>query len=72
MPVNPTVATPSDPSHDFLRSAHRPLIARDEKLERVTGNILPENREMQGLAKKVGFQIKMDPGHTLYTAMLPL
>ena len=47
-------------------------IASDEKLERVTGNILPENREMQGLAKKVGFQIKMDPDQTLYTATLTL
>ena len=47
-------------------------IARDEKLERVTGNVLPENREMQGLARKAGFQLKMDPDQTLYTATLTL
>ena len=47
-------------------------IARDEKLERVTGNILPEHREMQGLAKKTGFQIRMDPDQSLYTATLSL
>jgi len=45
-------------------------IARDEKLERVTGNILPENKEMQGLAKKTGFQLKMDADQSLYTATL--
>ena len=45
-------------------------IARDEKLERVTGNILPENKEMQGLARKTGFVLKMDPDQTLYTATL--
>jgi acetyltransferase len=45
-------------------------IARDEKLERVTGNILPENKEMQGLAKKTGFVLKMDADQSLYTATL--
>jgi acetyltransferase len=45
-------------------------IARDEKLERVTGNVLPENREMQGLARKAGFQLKMDPDQSMYTATL--
>ncbi|MDP9263442.1 MAG: GNAT family N-acetyltransferase, partial [Acidobacteriota bacterium] len=45
-------------------------IARDEKLERVTGSILPENKEMQGLARKTGFVLKMDPDQSLYTATL--
>ncbi len=45
-------------------------IARDEKLERVTGNILPENKEMQGLARKTGFVLKMDPDQSMYTATL--
>lgn len=47
-------------------------IARDEKLQRVTGSILPENKEMQGLARKAGFQLKMDPDQSMYTATLPL
>jgi acetyltransferase len=45
-------------------------IARDEKLERVTGNILPENKEMQGLARKAGFEIRMDQDLSMYTATL--
>jgi acetyltransferase len=45
-------------------------IARDEKLEHLTGNILPENREMQAMARKAGFQLKMDPDQSLYTATL--
>ena len=47
-------------------------IARDEKLTRVTGNILPENREMQALARKAGFQLTMDPDQSMYTATLPV
>lgn len=47
-------------------------IVRDEKLERVTGSILPENKEMQGLARKTGFELKMDPDQSLYTATLSL
>jgi len=45
-------------------------IARDEKLERLTGNILPENREMQEMARKAGFQLKMDPDQSMYMAAL--
>ncbi len=32
-------------------------IGRDEKLERITGTILPENREMQHVARKAGFTV---------------
>jgi acetyltransferase len=45
-------------------------IARDEKLERLTGSILPENREMQEMARKAGFVLKMDPDQSMYMAAL--
>ncbi len=32
-------------------------VARDEKLERVSADILPENKEMQAVAKKSGFKL---------------
>lgn len=37
-------------------------VGRAEKLDRITGHILPENREMQELCKKAGFQIHRDLG----------
>ncbi len=36
-------------------------IGRDEKLERITANILAENHGMQHVAKAVGFQLHRDP-----------
>jgi acetyltransferase len=35
-------------------------VARDERLTRVTADILPENIEMQRLAQKMGFQVRRD------------
>src|SRR5262249_41581182 len=35
-------------------------IARDEKVETITANILPENREMQALAAKAGFEFRRE------------
>jgi acetyltransferase len=32
-------------------------VGRDEKLERITATILPDNREMQHVARKVGFEL---------------
>ena len=37
-------------------------IGRDEKLTRIIGHILPDNREMQAVAKKVGFQLRHNIG----------
>jgi acetyltransferase len=35
-------------------------VGRDEGLERITGEILPENREMQVVAERVGFTCRFD------------
>ena len=35
-------------------------IAKDEKVESITANILPENREMQALAAKAGFEFRRE------------
>ena len=37
-------------------------IGRDEKLERITATILPDNREMQHVCRRVGFQIRHEVG----------
>jgi acetyltransferase len=36
------------------------VIARDEKIGRVTGSILPENQAMQRLCRKLGFEVAYD------------
>lgn len=36
-------------------------IGRDERVARITGDILPENRDMQHVAEKVGFTCRYDP-----------
>ena len=36
-------------------------IAREEKIERITADILAENRTMQRVCERVGFQLKYDP-----------
>ncbi|WP_013321343.1 bifunctional acetate--CoA ligase family protein/GNAT family N-acetyltransferase [Gloeothece verrucosa] len=36
-------------------------IGKDEKLERIKAEILPENRAMQRVSEKVGFQLKRSP-----------
>jgi len=47
-------------------------IARDEKLERITGTILSDNREMQHVARKMGFALRADPEAHDYNAELKL
>jgi acetyltransferase len=36
-------------------------VARDEKLGRITGDVLPDNFAMQHVCEKLGFQLKRDP-----------
>jgi acetyltransferase len=36
-------------------------IGRDEKLDRITATILPDNREMQHVARKAGFTVVNEP-----------
>jgi acetyltransferase len=47
-------------------------IARDEKLARITGTILSDNREMQHVARKMGFTLHADPEAHDYNAELKL
>jgi acetyltransferase len=37
-------------------------IGRDEKLERITATILPDNRDMQHVARKAGFTVSQKAG----------
>jgi acetyltransferase len=46
--------------------------ARDERLKRITAEMLPENVEMQGLARSVGFKLSPAPAGSLITAVLDL
>src|SRR6266702_3232852 len=41
---------------------------RDEKIQRITGNILAENLEMQAVCKKLGFHLQDLPGEKLVRA----
>lgn len=43
-------------------------IGRDERLERITGDIVAENLEMQRVAEKVGFKLARDPEENLVRA----
>ncbi len=45
---------------------------RDEKIQRITGNILAENLEMQAVCKKLGFHLQDLPGEKLVRAELEL
>jgi acetyltransferase len=47
-------------------------IGRREKLERITGDILPENGDMQRVCEKVGFKLTEKPDDRLVTAYLGL
>jgi len=46
--------------------------ARDEKLQRIVANILPENAGMRALADKFGFQIRPADDPTMVVAVLDL
>jgi acetyltransferase len=43
-------------------------IGRDEKLDRIVGQILPENHVMQALCKKIGFEVNYSEENQGYTA----
>jgi acetyltransferase len=47
-------------------------IGRDEKLERITARILPDNHEMIAVARKLGFAVAHDDAERLCTANLVL
>ncbi len=47
-------------------------VARDEKLERVVANILPENSDMQALATRFGFAVRESGEPDLVVAVLDL
>jgi acetyltransferase len=47
-------------------------IGRDEKLDRITADILPENTEMQRVSEKVGFTLHHAPGEAVVRAVLEL
>jgi len=47
-------------------------IGRDERLERITADILPENADMQRVCRKLGFQIRQDIHDAVVRAVLEL
>jgi acetyltransferase len=47
-------------------------VARDEKLERVAANILPENTSMRSLADRFGFEVQPTDDPTIVVAWLKL
>jgi acetyltransferase len=47
-------------------------VGRDEALERITAEILPENREMQHLCKKLGFRLSFLPADMAVEAVMDL
>jgi acetyltransferase len=47
-------------------------IARDEKIKRITADILPDNVEMQHIAKKLGFSLKRDLEESVVHAEIKL
>jgi len=44
----------------------------DEKLQRLTGDILAENQGMQGVCRKLGFRLQYSPEEQLMKAELEL
>lgn len=47
-------------------------VARDEKLTRLTAEILPENHEMQSLSRKLGFTVERDDAEGVCRAAMTL
>jgi len=47
-------------------------VARDEKLARLSAEILPENHEMQRLSRKLGFDVREDLENQLCRAEMVL
>ncbi|WP_422927958.1 bifunctional acetate--CoA ligase family protein/GNAT family N-acetyltransferase [Singulisphaera sp. PoT] len=55
---------------EFLRRLIQ--IGRDEKLSRISADILPENREMQAVCRKLGFHLAHEPGDGVVKAVIEL
>lgn len=55
---------------EFLRRLIQ--IGRDEKLTRISAEILPENRQMQAICHKLGFRLVQEPGDIIVQAFLEL
>jgi acetyltransferase len=51
---------------ELLRQLIR--IGREEKLEKITGQILSDNHEMQRVCRQLGFQLRHEPGGNDYIA----
>ena len=47
-------------------------VGRDEKLERITGEVLPENTEMQRVCEKLGFRLEHAVGESIVRAVIDL
>jgi acetyltransferase len=47
-------------------------IARDEKVARVVGEILPDNREMQRVCEKLGFRLEQSIDEPTVRAIIDL
>lgn len=47
-------------------------VGRDEKLERITGEVLPENTEMQRVCEKLGFRLEHGVGESIVRAVIDL
>lgn len=47
-------------------------IGRDEKLERITGEVLHENTEMQRVCEKLGFRLEHEIGESIIRAVIDL
>jgi acetyltransferase len=47
-------------------------VGRDEKIDRITGDVLPENIDMQRICEKVGFRLVYSAGDPVIKAMIDL
>ena len=47
-------------------------VGRDEKYERITGEVLPENTEMQRVCEKLGFRLEHAVGESIVRAIIDL
>ncbi len=47
-------------------------VGRDEKIDRITGDVLPENVDMQHVCEKLGFQLVYSSGDPVIKAVLDL
>ncbi len=47
-------------------------VGRDEKIDRITGDILPENNDMRRLCEKLGFRLVHTAGEPVMKAIIDL